>query len=65
MSKLVFHKHPDNDSLSRERALRYASLPFAQKLNELFALIDLAIKTNGNKPFKKPRGAGIVLNKIK
>ena len=65
MGKLVLHKHPDNEALNQERAFRYAALPFTQKLNELFALIDLTIKSNGNRPIKKPVGNGLVLRKIK
>lgn len=63
MSKLIFHNNANNDSLTRQRSLHFNSLPLSQKLNELFALIDLAVKTSGGQPLKKPVGAGLVLRK--
>lgn len=65
MGKLVFHNNADESMLSLQRSLHYNSLPISQKLNQLFALIDLAVKTSGGLPLKKPAGAGLVLRKLK
>lgn len=64
MGRVVLHTNPDPERLERERAQRFAALPFEQKLLELYALIDLAIKMNGGKPLKEPQGKGIVLRKL-
>jgi len=63
MGKVVFHNNPDPEQQDLERSLRYAELPFAEKLKELFALIDLAVKRNGDRPLKAPQGKGIVIRK--
>jgi hypothetical protein len=65
MGKLILHDNPDPDALEQERAARYRDLPFADKLKELFALIDLAVKMNGGKPIKEPQGKGLVIRKPK
>jgi hypothetical protein len=44
--------------------LRFAQLPLTEKLNQLFALIDLTVKMNCGKTIKEPQGKGIVLRKI-
>lgn len=65
MGRLILHNNPDNEKLNAERARRFANLPFEEKMKELFALIDLARKTSGNQPLKKPRGLGLVISKKK
>ncbi len=63
MGKLILHDNPDPERLANERANRFYNLPFEEKLRELFALIDLAVKMNGGKPIKEPQGKGIVIRK--
>ena len=63
MGKLILHKQPNPERLEQQRAERYFNLPFAEKLKELFSLIDLAVKMNGGKPIKEPQGKGIVIRK--
>ena len=63
MGKLILHTYPDPEQLAHERHERYAALPLAEKLKELFALIDLTIKLNGGKPIKEPQGKGIIIRK--
>jgi len=63
MGRIVLHPDSTPEQIECARAERYKSLPFADKLMELFALIDLAIKMNGGKPLKQPQGKGIVIRK--
>ena len=63
MGKLVIHTNPNPAQQDLERHLRFAHLPLSEKLNQLFALIDLTVKMNGGKPIKEPQGKGIVLRK--
>jgi hypothetical protein len=63
MGKIVLHPNTTPEQIDRARAERYNSLPFAEKLTELFSLIDLAVKMNGGKPLKQPQGKGIVIRK--
>lgn len=62
---LIIHKNTDNEKLNTGRARRFADLPFEEKMKELFALIDLARKTSGNQPLKKPEGLGLAIAKKK
>jgi hypothetical protein len=52
------------EHIAQERADQYMRLSPLEKLNQLFALIDLAQRLNGNAPIKEPQGKGIVLRKI-
>jgi hypothetical protein len=63
MGKLILHDNPDPERLERERAARFLALSAEDKLKELFALIDLAVKMNGGKPIKEPQGKGIIIRK--
>ena len=63
MGKIIIHTNPNPEQQDLERHLRFAQLPLSEKLNQLFALIDLTVKMNGGKPLKEPQGKGIVLRK--
>jgi hypothetical protein len=63
MGKLILHAAPDPERLSLERARRFASLSTEEKLNALFALIELSVALNGGKPLKAPQGKGIIIRK--
>lgn len=63
MGKLTIRQHPDLDQIELERRQRFVNLSTPQKLNELFALIDLSVKLNGGKPLKEPQGLGLVIKK--
>ena len=52
------------EQIAQERAMQYMRLSPLEKLNQLFALIDLAQRLNGDSPIKEPQGKGIVLRKI-
>ena len=64
MGRLVIRDNPDTSQQDLERSRRFVSLSTTDKLNELFALIDLSVKLNGGKPLKTPQGKGLVLRKI-
>ena len=53
------------EQIAQERAIQYMRLSPREKLNQLFALIDLAQRLNGDSPIKGPQGKGIVLRKLK
>lgn len=52
------------EQIAQERADQYIRLSPLEKLNQLFALIDLAQRLNGDAPIKEPQSKGIVLRKI-
>ena len=64
MGRLIIRDNPDTFQQDLERSKRFVSLSTTEKLNELFALIDLSVKLNGGKPLKVPQGKGLVLKKI-
>ena len=64
MGRLIIRDNPDTLLQDLERSKRFISLSTTEKLNELFALIDLSVKLNGGKPLKIPQGKGLVLRKI-
>lgn len=64
MGRLIIRDNPDTFLQDLERSKRFANLSTTEKLNELFALIDLSVKLNGGKPLKIPQGKGLVLRKI-
>ena len=64
MGRLIIRDNPDTFLQDLERSKRFVSLSTTDKLNELFALIDLSVKLNGGKPLKVPQGKGLVLRKI-
>ena len=64
MGRLIIRDNPDTFQQDLERSRRFVSLSTTDKLNELFALIDLSVKLNGGKPLKVPQGKGLVLRKI-
>ena len=64
MGRLIIRNNPDTFQQDLERSKRFVSLSTTEKLNELFALIDLSVKLNGGKPLKIPQGKGLVLRKI-
>ena len=64
MGRLIIRSNPDTSLQDLERSKRFISLSTTDKLNELFALIDLSVKLNGGKPLKTPQGKGLVLRKI-
>ncbi|XZF13993.1 hypothetical protein ACTHGU_19615 [Chitinophagaceae bacterium MMS25-I14] len=51
------------ETILQERTERYNSLSVADKLNELFTLINLTRKMSGGKPLKEPQGKGLVLSR--
>lgn len=63
MGKLTIRQHTDLEQIERERRQRFMKLSTMEKLNELFALIDLSVKLNGGKPLKEPQGLGLVIKK--
>ena len=64
MSRLkIYDTSMSLEQIALERAEQYKSLSSLQKLNELFALIDLAKRLNGDTPIKEPQGKGFVLRK--
>ena len=65
MGRLIIRDNPDTFLQDLERSKRFVSLSTTDKLNELFALIDLSVKLNGGKPLKVPQGKGLVLRKIR
>lgn len=65
MGKLIIHANPNPEKQEVERAAVYKSLPFEEKLKQLFALIDLSVKMNAGMPIKKPQGKGLVIRKLK
>ena len=64
MGRLIIRDNPDTFQQDLERSKRFVNLSTTEKLNELFALIDLSVKLNGGKPLKTPQGKGLVLRKI-
>ena len=64
MGRLTIRDNQDTFQQDLERGRRFVSLSTTEKLNELFALIDLSVKLNGGKPLKTPQGKGLVLKKI-
>ena len=64
MGRLIIRDNPDTFQQDLERSKRFVNLSTTEKLNELFALIDLSVKLNGGKPLKTPQGKGLVLKKI-
>ena len=64
MGRLIIRNNPDIFLQDLERSRRFVNLSTTEKLNELFALIDLSVKLNGGKPLKVPQGKGLVLKKI-
>ena len=64
MGRLIIRDNPDIFLQDLERSRRFVNLSTTEKLNELFALIDLSVKLNGGKPLKVPQGKGLVLRKI-
>ena len=65
MGKVIIRQNADITQQDLERSKRFYNLPTEEKLNELFALIDLSVKLNGGKPLKVPQGKGLVLRKIR
>ena len=63
LGKVIFHTNPDPERLALERAERFAKLPYEEKLKQLLALNDLAVKMNGGKAIKEPQGKGIIIRK--
>lgn len=63
MGRLIIRHHPDLEQIELERRQRFVNLSTTEKLNELFALIDLSVKLNGGKPLKEPQGLGLVIKK--
>lgn len=63
MGRLTIRQHPHLDQIEQERRQRFMKLSTMEKLNELFALIDLSVKLNGGKPLKEPQGLGLVIKK--
>ncbi|MFA6150827.1 MAG: hypothetical protein WC716_05870 [Chitinophagaceae bacterium] len=51
------------EQIAQERAEQYMRLSPLEKLNELFALIDLSKRLNGDAPIKEPQGKGFILRK--
>lgn len=51
------------EQIAQERAAHYMSLSPLEKLNELFALIDISKRLNGDAPIKEPQGKGFILRK--
>ncbi len=64
MGRLIIRNNSDTSEQDLERSERFVSLSTTEKLNELFALIDLSVKLNSGKPLKIPQGKGLVLKKI-
>lgn len=64
MGRLIIRNNTDTFQQDLERKKRFVNLSTTEKLNELFALIDLSVKLNGGKPLKIPQGKGLVLKKI-
>lgn len=65
MGRVVLRPQPDLAQIEAERQGRFANLSTTEKLNELFALIDMAVKLNGWKPLKEPQGKGLLIRKPK
>jgi hypothetical protein len=65
MGRVIIRQNPDIVQQNLERSKMFLNLSTTEKLNELFALIDLSVKLNGGKPLKMPQGKGLVLRKIK
>ena len=65
MGRLIIRNNPDTSLQDLERSKRFVSLSTTDKLNELFALIDLSVKLNGGKSLKVLQGKGLVLRKIR
>jgi hypothetical protein len=63
MGRVILHTKPDPEKLELERAKQFFLLPLEEKLNRLFALIDLSVKLNNNKPIKQPQGKGLIIRK--
>lgn len=63
MGRLTIRQNPDLEQIEQERRQRFMALSTTEKLNELFALIDLSVKLNGGKPLKEPQGLGLVIKK--
>lgn len=51
------------EQIAQERAEHYMRLSPLEKLNELFALIDISKRLNGDAPIKEPQGKGFILRK--
>jgi hypothetical protein len=64
MGRVIIRQNPDIVQQNLERSKIFLNLSTTEKLNELFALIDLSVKLNGGKPLKMPQGKGLVLRKI-
>ena len=64
MGRLIIRDNPDTFQQDLERSKRFVNLSTTEKLNELFALIDLSVKLNGGKPLKVPQGKGLIIKKI-
>lgn len=63
LGRLTIQQHPDLEQIENERQQRFMKLSTMEKLNELFALIDLSVKLNSGKPLKEPQGLGLVIKK--
>lgn len=63
MGRLILRNVANINTQDIERAERFYNLSITDKVNELFALIDLSVKLNNNLPLKKPLGKGVVLHK--
>lgn len=66
MAKLVLHDLSlSPEAIQQEREQRFLKLSAQEKLEELFALINLSIAMNGGKPIKEPQGKGLIIRKKK
>jgi len=64
MGRLIIHSEPDPSKLESERSKRFLKLSTTEKINSLFALINLSVMLNNGKPLKYPQGKGIILRKV-